>query len=123
MVKQQQNHSKKVQLNDDIMVLTPLDPSCIPALRSGFAGYPVNPRWNAVKFHAWKIGRQWRQAYSQGTMVVRSRDSLLVPIEQAEVTLEVSEQTQHSSAQKWYQRVPFSFSSQNCDQSKELTLA
>jgi hypothetical protein len=104
------------------MVLTPLDESCIPALRAGFAGYTANPRWNAVKFHAWKTGRQWRQAYSQGTMVVRSTDSLLVPVEEAEIPL-VEEPTPSPSLSKWYQRIPLLLPSHNPQHSEELTLA
>ena len=83
MAKQGQNDWKKVQLTEGILVLTLLDEVCIPALRCGFAGYTLNPRWNGVKIHAWKTGRQWREAYLQGTMVVRSQDSLLVPAEEA----------------------------------------
>lgn len=122
MVKLQQNHSKKVQLSESVMVLTPLDDNCIPALRAGFAGYTANPRWNAIKFHAWKTGRQWRQAYSQGTMVVRSTDSLLVPIEEAEIS-GVDETEQSPSLPKWYQRIPLPLPSQNHQHSEELTLA
>lgn len=69
-----------VQLTDGIVIRTQLDDSCIPALRSGFAGYPVNPRWSAVKFRAWKTGQQWRQALQQGEMIVRATDSMLVSI-------------------------------------------
>ncbi len=123
MMKPEQNDFKKVQLTDEIYILTPLDESYIPALRCGFAGYPVNPRWNAVKFHAWKTGRQWRQAHAQGTMVVRSTDSLLVPLEEAEVLSEATQNPPHLSARKWHQLVPFSLLSKNRNQPKELTLA
>ncbi len=124
MVKLQQNHSKKVQLSDNIMVLTPLDESCIPALRAGFAGYTANPRWNAVKFHAWKTGRQWRQAYSQGKMVVRSTDGLLVPVEEAEMSSLVQDEPIESPGlPKWYQRIPIPLLSQHHQSSEELTLA
>lgn len=84
MFKQDQNKLKKVQLSDGVLVYTPLDEVCIPALRSGFAGYPVNPRWNAMKFHAWKMGRQWRDALVRGEMAVRSTDSLLIPVQKTE---------------------------------------
>ena len=84
MFKQEQNKLKKVQLAEGVFVYTPLDDVCIPALRSGFAGYPVNPRWNAMKFHAWKMGRQWRDAVVRGEMIVRSTDSLLIPIHKTE---------------------------------------
>ena len=69
-----------VDLADGILVRTDLCSSNLPALRSGFAGYPANPRWNAVKFHAWKTGRQMRQAVAAGKMIVRSQDSMLVPV-------------------------------------------
>jgi hypothetical protein len=123
MVKLQQNHSKKVQLNENVMVLTPLDENCIPALRAGFAGYTANPRWNAVKFHAWKMGRQWRLACAQGTMVVRSTDLLLVPIEEAENIPQPQETTQSTDSPKWYKRISFPLSSRNHQQSEELTIA
>lgn len=84
MFKQNQNQLKKVQLAEGVFVYTPLDDLCIPALRSGYAGYPVNPRWNAIKFHAWKIGRQWREALGRGEMIIRSTDSMLVPIQKTE---------------------------------------
>ncbi|MGB3533362.1 MAG: hypothetical protein WBA13_07580 [Microcoleaceae cyanobacterium] len=122
MVKLQQNHSKKVQLSENVIVLTPLDESCIPALRAGFAGYTANPRWNAVKFHAWKIGRQWRQAYAEGTMVVRSTDGLLVPVEEAESIPPQQSTTQSTNSLKWYQRISVPLSSRNHQTSDELTL-
>lgn len=68
-----------VELAEGIFVHTGISDANLPALRSGFAGYPANPRWNAVKFHAWKTGRQLRQALACGEMVVRSTDSMLVP--------------------------------------------
>lgn len=68
----------------EVLVRTELKDAYIPALRSGFAGYPVNPRWSGVKFYAWKKGRQWRQALLSGEMVIRSADSMLVPFSEAE---------------------------------------
>lgn len=68
--------------------MTLLDEVCIPALRSGFAGYPVNPRWNAVKFHAWKQGCQLRADLKQGKMWVRPEDSMLVSGQQSEQSTE-----------------------------------
>lgn len=73
-----------VDLADGILVRTDICSSHLPALRSGFAGYPANPRWNAVKFHAWKTGRQMRQAVACGKMIVRSNDSMLVPASEQE---------------------------------------
>ncbi|WP_071515251.1 hypothetical protein [Geitlerinema sp. PCC 9228] len=76
-VNQQRTH-KVVDLRENILVTTSLPNASIPALRSGFAGYPANPRWNAIKFHAWKLGRQWRREWQQGNLVVRASDSMLV---------------------------------------------
>ncbi|NJK28202.1 MAG: hypothetical protein HC925_06500 [Coleofasciculaceae cyanobacterium SM2_3_26] len=67
-----------VDLGRGVFVRTVLPDTSIPALRSGFAGYPANPRWNAVKVHAWKVGRQWRKALACGEMVVRGSDAMLV---------------------------------------------
>lgn len=52
------------------------------ALRSGFAGYPINPRWGAGKYRAWKTGRQLRESLNQGKLVVRSSDSMLLSAKQ-----------------------------------------
>jgi hypothetical protein len=70
--------SRIVQLSDQIKVETDFRETHLPALRSGFAGYPANPRWNGSKFVAWKTGRHWRQALQTGTVVVRQSDSMLV---------------------------------------------
>ena len=117
MLKQQQNKLKTVQLTEGILVHTALDNACIPALRSGFAGYPVNPRWNAVKYHAWKTGRQWRTALSQGDMAVRSADSMLVSASEIEPTTD-SEVPRRSN-----EKTSRSFLSHYDERSGELTLA
>jgi hypothetical protein len=82
-----------VDLTDNVMVDTPISSAYHPALRSGFAGYPVNPRWNATKVQAWRTGRQWRDALSRGDMVVRSTDSMLIPASQQEDTQEENAST------------------------------
>lgn len=68
-----------VDLAEGIMLKTLIAEDNLPALRSGFAGYPANPRWNAVKIQAWKTGRQLREALACGEMVVRPADSMLIP--------------------------------------------
>ncbi|HBB34816.1 MAG TPA: hypothetical protein DDZ80_00500 [Cyanobacteria bacterium UBA8803] len=73
-----------VDLTDNVLVSTPIASAHHAALRSGFSGYPANPRWNAAKFKAWKTGRQWREALVRGEMIVRSTDSMLVPATQRE---------------------------------------
>ncbi len=82
-----------VELAEGVFVHTGISDANLPALRSGFAGYPANPRWNAVKFHAWKTGRQLRQAVACGEMVVRSTDSMLVPVNHKEETTDSSAQS------------------------------
>ncbi len=67
-----------VDLAEGVYVKTPIPSSSHAALRSGFAHYPANPRWNGSKIHAWSVGRRWRKALSQGKMIVRSADSMLV---------------------------------------------
>jgi hypothetical protein len=73
-----------VDLSEGIFVRTLIPKENHAALRSGFAGYPANPRWNVNKYHAWKMGSQWRNDLSTGKMVVRSNDSLLVPVSEVE---------------------------------------
>lgn len=72
-----QEQAPVVKLSSDICVRTTIPESHYPALRSGFEGYPPNPRWNVSKFRAWKTGQQWRNALKQGKMKVR-RDRMLV---------------------------------------------
>lgn len=72
MLKQNQHNLIVVELSEGIKVSTSITSDCIPALRSGFASYPANPRWNALKYYAWKTGRQWRLAFNSGNMVVKA---------------------------------------------------
>ena len=95
MFKQQNQNLKVVKLTEGILVRTQLKSAYIPALRSGFVGYPVNPRWSGVKYLAWKTGRQWREALINGEMVVRSTDSILVSVD------EVSDSEKESYAVDW----------------------
>jgi hypothetical protein len=81
MFKEPKLHNPKVvELTEDISVNTDIPQEHHAALRSGFAGYPANPRWSASKFRAWKIGRQLRENLAQGRMVVRTKDSMLVDV-------------------------------------------
>lgn len=68
-----------VDLTEKIWLRTALAQENHAALRSGFAGYPPNPRWSATKFRAWKTGCQLREALARGEMTVRSTDCMLVP--------------------------------------------
>ncbi|MFP4008363.1 MAG: hypothetical protein ACLFV6_10225 [Spirulinaceae cyanobacterium] len=79
MFKMGVTHSSRViQLAENIKVDTDIRDCHLPALRSGFAGYPANPRWDGSKFMTWKMGRQWRNALQMGTVVIRQSDSMLV---------------------------------------------
>ncbi|WP_080570058.1 hypothetical protein [Anaplasma marginale] len=69
-----------VDLAKDILVSTNIPKVNHAALRSGFAGYPPNPRWNTAKYLAWKTGSKLRKALAEGQMRVRSRDCMLVPV-------------------------------------------
>lgn len=82
MLEQDKKKGKVVKLGEGVLVRTQLKDAYIPALRSGFVGYPLNPRWSGVKISAWKTGRQWRQAISLGEMVVRDSDSMLVAMDE-----------------------------------------
>ena len=95
MLEQDKKQGKVVKLGEGVLVRTKLKDAYIPALRSGFAGYPVNPRWSGVKISAWKTGQQWRQAVSRGEMAVRSSDSMLVAID------ELPEVNEDGSSQQW----------------------
>lgn len=74
---QKQGQAPIIELSQNISVRTAIPEKNHPALRSGFEGYPPNPRWNTSKFRAWQVGQQWRKALQQGEMKVR-RDRMLV---------------------------------------------
>lgn len=88
-----------VELDKGVRVCTPIPSQNHAALRSGFAGYTANPRWNASKFRAWRIGRQWRDAVNTGKMTVRQDDSMLVPA--SEMACDVKRNTEQSSPKRW----------------------
>lgn len=84
-----------VDLAEGILVGSLMPKDNLPALRSGFAGYPANPRWNVVKYRAWKMGRQLRQSLDAGDIVVRASDSMLIP---------AGESQSSAPAKQWQQR-------------------
>ncbi len=67
-----------VELTSEIRACTAVSPLNHSALRSGFAGYPSNPRWSGAKVMAWRLGKQWREALQNGEIAVREQDGLLV---------------------------------------------
>ncbi len=75
-----------VDLAEGVLVGSLMPKDNLPALRSGFAGYPANPRWNVIKYRAWKMGRQLRQSLDEGDLVVRSTDFMLVPAQESSAT-------------------------------------
>ncbi|MBD2577457.1 hypothetical protein [Oscillatoria sp. FACHB-1406] len=60
--------SRVVELSEGVAVRTNIKSSYLPALRAGFAGYPLNPRWGGAKIVAWKIGQQWRIEFKRGNL-------------------------------------------------------
>ena len=89
MFKSAQNRNLMVvDLTEKVTAATTIARENHPALRSGFIGFPPNPRWSTIKFCAWRTGRQWRDALAQGTMIVRTTDSMLVPVIKPEVSAE-----------------------------------
>ena len=89
-----------VELAEGVSVRTLILAMNHPALRSGFAGFPANPRWNATKFRAWKTGREWKAALSSGEMVVRSTDSMLVSASE-------QDNSQNNAQTSQRNRIPF----------------
>jgi hypothetical protein len=75
-----------VDLTESIWLCTVMPQENHAALRSGFAGYPANPRWNVTKYQAWKTGRQLKEALKQGEMIVRSSDCMLIPVKELDNT-------------------------------------
>jgi len=75
-----------VDLQEGVKVHTLIPRDNHAALRCGFAGYQINPRWTASKFHAWKTGKQLKESLSSGEMVVRATDSMLVSVNEIEIT-------------------------------------
>ncbi|HEY9818917.1 MAG TPA: hypothetical protein V6D20_24375 [Candidatus Obscuribacterales bacterium] len=73
-----QSNFTVVELTPGVYVRTSIPAANHAALRAGFAGYTVNPRWTVTKLRAWKKGRQWRDALARQEMVVRPSDSMLV---------------------------------------------
>ncbi len=71
-----------VELSADVRARTSLPPVCHSALRAGFEGYSVNPRWNGTKLRAWRLGQEWRQALNRGEMLIRPSDQLLLSPEE-----------------------------------------
>ena len=67
-----------IELAEGIRAQTSIPVGNHSAVRSGFAGHPLSPRWTATKVVAWKTGREWRQGLLDGTLVVRTSDLLLV---------------------------------------------
>lgn len=102
-------HSTIAELTPGVFVRTSISVVNHAALRAGFAGYTVNPRWNASKFHAWKTGRQWRNALDSQEMVIRKADAMLVcasegssnPTEPTEVG---AQPTPAAPSENWFNR-------------------
>ncbi|MGB2925708.1 MAG: hypothetical protein WBB82_10430 [Limnothrix sp.] len=94
-----------LELAEDIYIETAIPRENHPAVRSGFAGYPSNPRWNVRKHQAWKQGKQWRLAHEQGLMIVEKKQLILA--EQAEPK-PVVQQEEKSSWRSPFKKLTFS---------------
>ena len=91
-----------VDLTEKVFVRTTIPKESHAALRAGFAGYPANPRWNVRKYRAWKIGCRWREELNIGKKMVRSEDSMLVPVVNtgAEVGLKKNKRIEENSSSR-----------------------
>jgi hypothetical protein len=84
-MKKATKHSNKkcVELAEQIFVQTPIPVENHPALRAGFGGYTANPRWCGSKVLAWRTGKAWRAALTDGKLAIRESDRMLVPFAEA----------------------------------------
>ncbi|MGK7928919.1 MAG: hypothetical protein AB4290_27395 [Spirulina sp.] len=89
-----------IELSDTVKIETNIADIYLPALRAGFVGCPTNPRWTAIKFHAWKVGRQWRNELNAGELKVRASDSLLVHRDEEEISA-TPKRSQKETVQKF----------------------
>ncbi|MBE9040161.1 hypothetical protein IQ235_05065 [Oscillatoriales cyanobacterium LEGE 11467] len=78
---QPQDSIGTIELSPGIEIQALISQEHIPALRAGFALFPANPRWSALKFQAWKSGRRLRQALERGETYVGDRHLTLVATE------------------------------------------
>lgn len=92
------NNLIKADLTEEMSVAINIPKDLHAALRAGFSGLPVNPRWNINKFRAWKKGRQLREALAQGQMVLRLTDSMLVSANEQARSEEQSKQSSIKSS-------------------------
>ncbi len=100
-IKDQQDHLL-VDLAENIVAQTTIPITHHAALRAGFAGYPVNPRWCVTKFQAWKTGQKWQEALQKGEMIIRSQDQMLVSNNQEqEIRKEESRSTECFKFSVW----------------------
>ncbi|MEB3356449.1 MAG: hypothetical protein VKK04_06960 [Synechococcales bacterium] len=94
MARASDRNNQLVELDQGVFARTSIPSANHAALRAGFAGYTSNPRWNAAKFRAWRVGRAWRDAVADGRMAIRPGDSLLVAA--ADLIPVVEEETERS---------------------------
>lgn len=80
---QQKDLIGTIELSPGIEIQAFVPKEHIPALRAGFALFPANPRWSALKFQAWKSGRRLRQAVDRGETYVKDRYLVLLAQERA----------------------------------------
>lgn len=98
--------SRVVELAEGIYIDTAIARENHAALRSGFAGYPSNPRWTVRKFQAWRQGKQWRKALSDGTMTIQ--DEQLITTEAALQNVITTPDSERTSWRSPFKRFSFS---------------
>ena len=95
-----------VELAEGVYIETAIARENHAALRSGFAGYPSNPRWTVRKYQAWKQGKQWRQSLTDGSMTIQ--DKQLIATEAALENIIVPQEAEPTSWRSPFKRFSFS---------------
>ena len=98
--------SRIVELAEGIHIETAIARENHAALRSGFAGYPNNPRWTVRKYQAWKQGKQWRKSLSEGSMTIQ--DERLIATEAAIQVAITPSEPERTSWRSPFKRFAFS---------------
>ena len=106
MIKNNNVVSRAVELTEGIYIETTIARENHAALRSGFAGYPSNPRWTVRKYRAWKQGRQWRQCLNEGSMTLHNQH--LITTEDAIKAAIVTPEPTPSSWRSPFKKIAFS---------------
>ncbi|AFY40461.1 hypothetical protein Lepto7376_4353 [[Leptolyngbya] sp. PCC 7376] len=97
---------RMVELAEGVYIETAIPRENHAALRSGFAGYPNNPRWTVRKYKAWKQGKLWRKSLSDGSMTIH--DQQLIATETALNAAIASPESERTSWRSPFKKFAFS---------------